>query len=215
MGRLAGTHSKDAVADGGGTWNNCEQMITVTSRILVYAVLALASLNLLAQERLNKMLWVLQEPDAVVEYDPATFAPRQTQKIPPEIFKSAQDLQINRKGQMLFLPATVRESDGFVHENTEREFWFWDGASGKFMERPITKTTTPSAANKLQETAVPRCFLSTAGTHLFWFENRKKTIMTQDLGQEMSVNTTFRAWQTDLSGQQRQEIAYQDFPPCK
>ena len=88
MGRLAGTHSKDAVADGGGTWNNCEQMITVTSRILVYAVLALASLNLLAQERLNKMLWVLQEPDAVVEYDPATFAPRQTQKIPPEILTS-------------------------------------------------------------------------------------------------------------------------------
>jgi len=177
--------------------------------------MVLASVHLLAQEQPNKRLWVLQEPDAVVEYDPATFAPRQTQKIPPEIFKSPQDLQVNRKGQMLFLPATVRESDGFVHENTEREFWFWDGASGRFMERPITKTTTPSAANKLLETAVPRCFLSTDGTHLFWFENRKKTIMMQDLGQELSVNTTFRAWQTDLSGQQAQEIASQSFPPCK
>jgi len=62
---------------------------------------------------------------------------------------------------------------------------------------------------------VPRCFLSTDGTHLFWFENRKKTIMTQDLGQELSVATTFRAWDTDLSGQQPQEIASQAFPPCK
>jgi len=183
--------------------------------MLAHVALALASLNLLAQEQLNKRLWVLQEPDAIVEYDPATFASRQTQKIPPEIFKSPQDLQMNRKGQMLFLPATVREPDGFVHENTGREFWFWDGASGRLMERPITKTTTPSAANKLVETAVPRCFLSNDGTHLFWFENRKKTLMTQDLGQDMSVNTTFRAWQTDLSGQQTQEIASRAFPPCK
>ena len=168
------------LAAGSGTI--CKQMITITSRMLAPAALALASLNLLAQEQLNKRLWVLQEPDAVVEYDPATFAPRQTQKIPPEILKSPQDLQMNRKGQMLFLPATVRESDGLVHENLEREFWFWDGASGRFMERPITKTTMPSAANKLVETAVPRCFLSNDGTHLFWFENRKKTLMTQDLG---------------------------------
>ena len=201
------------MAAGSGTI--CKPMITITSRMLAHAALALASLNLLAQEQLNKRLWVLQEPAVVVEYDPATFAPRQTQKIPPEIFKSPQDLQMNRKGQMLFLPATVHESDGFVHENTEREFWFWDGASGRFMERPIINTTTPSAANKLVETAVPRCFLSNDGSHLFWFENRKKTLMTQDLGQEMSVNTTFRAWQTDLSGQQAQEIASQSFPPCK
>jgi len=201
------------LAAGSGTI--CKKMITITSRMLAHVALALASLNLLAQEQLNKRLWVLQEPDAIVEYDPATFAPRQTQKIPPEIFKSPQDLQMNRKGQMLFLPATVREPDGFVHENTGREFWFWDGASGRLMERPITKTTTPSAANKLVETAVPRCFLSNDGTHLFWFENRKKTLMTQDLGQDMSVNTTFRAWQTDLSGQQTQEIASRAFPPCK
>jgi len=201
------------LAAGSGTI--CKQMTTVTSRMLAHVALALASLNLLAQEQLNKRLWVLQEPDAVVEYDPATFVLRQVQKIPPEIFKSPQDLQMNRKGQMLFLPATVRESDGFVHENFERKFWFWDGASGRFMERPIIKTTTPSAANKLVETAVPRCFLSNDGTHLFWFENRKKTLMTQDLGQDMSVNMTFRAWRTDLSGQQTQEIASQAFPPCK
>jgi hypothetical protein len=193
----------------------CKQMISITSRMLALAALALASVNLLAQQQLNKRLWVLQEPNAVVEYDPATFAPRQTQKIPHEIFKSPQDLQMNRKGQMLFLPATVHESDGLVHENTEREFWFWDGTSGRFIERQITKNTTPRAANKLLETAVPRCFLSKDGTQLFWFENRKKTLMTQDLGQEMSVNTSFHAWQTDLSGQQRQEIASQAFPPCK
>src|SRR5207245_5675926 len=112
------------MAAGSGTI--CKQMISITSRMLAHAALALASMNLLAQNQPNKRLWVLQEPDAVVEYDPATFAPRQTQKIPHETFKSPQDLQMNRKGQMLFLPDTVRESDGLIHENTERAFWFWD-----------------------------------------------------------------------------------------
>lgn len=197
------------MAAGSGTIR--EQMIKMTSRMLAPAVLALASLNLLAQDQPNNRLWVLQETDAVVEYDPATFNLRQTQKIPPEIFKSPQDLQVNREGQMLFLPTTVRESDGFVHENTERKFWFWDGASSRFTERLITKTITPSGTNKLQETAMPRCFLSKDGAHLFWFENRKKTLITPDLGQEMLVNTTFRGWQTDLSGQQPQETASQAF----
>jgi len=155
------------MAAGSGTI--CKPMITITSRMLAHAALALASLNLLAQEQLNKRLWVLQGPAVVVEYDPATFAPRQTQKIPPEIFKSPQDLQMNRKGQMLFLPATVHESDGFVHENTEREFWFWDGASGRFMERPIIKTTTPSAANKKFA-----CRTQAKPTQAHWCRSRRR-----------------------------------------
>jgi hypothetical protein len=171
-------------------------MIALNSSMLA-AVLAFASVSLLAQDQPNKKLWVLREPGAIVEYDAATFAPRQTQKIPPEIFKSPQDLQINQKGQMLFLPGQVRESDGLVHEYTDSKFWFWDGRSGTSKHRPVSSSTTSSGTNKLVETAMPRCFLSTDGTHLFWFENRTKTLMPPDLSLELSVSTTFRAWQTD------------------
>ena len=189
-------------------------MIARNSSMLT-AVLAFASVSLLAQDQPNKKLWVLQEPGAIVEYDAATFAPRQTQKIPPEIFKSPQDLQINQKGQMLFLPGQVRESDGLVHEYTDSKFWFWDGRSGTSMHRPESRSTASSGTNKLVETAMPRCFLSTDGTHLFWFENRTKTLMPPDLSLDLSVSTTFRAWQTDLSGGQQEEITSDPLPTCK
>lgn len=182
---------------------------------MLAAVLAFASVSLLAQDRPNKKLWVLQEPGAIVEYDAATFAPRQTQKIPLEIFKSPQDLQINQKGQMLFLPGQVRESDGLVHEYTDSKFWFWDGRSGTSMHRPVSRSITSSGTNKLVETAMPRCFLSTDGTHLFWFENRMKTLMPPDLSLDLSVSTTFRAWQTNLSGGQAEEITSHSLPTCK
>lgn|SRR5579863_721478 len=76
-------------------------MIALKSSMFAYAALAFTSVSLLAQEQPNKRLWVLQEPGAIVEYDAATFAPKQTQKIPLEIFRAPQDLQINQKGQML------------------------------------------------------------------------------------------------------------------
>jgi hypothetical protein len=183
--------------------------------MLAYAVLAFASVSLLAQDQPNKRLWVLQEPGAIVEYDASTFAPRQTVKIPPEIFRSPQDLQINQKGQMLFLPGQVRESDGLVHEYTDSKFWFWDGHSEKSMHRPVSSSTTSSGTNKLVETAMPRCFLSTDGTHLVWFENRMKTLMPPDLSLDLSVSTTFRAWQTDLSGGRPEEITSNSLPTCK
>ena len=116
---------------------------------------------------------------------------------------------------MLFLPSQMRESDGLVHEYTDSRFWFWDGSSGTSMHRPVSRSTTSSGMNKLVETAVPRCFLSTDGTHLFWFENRMKTLMPPDLSVDLSVSTTFRAWQTDLSGGRPEEITSDSLPTCK
>ncbi|MGH7782268.1 MAG: hypothetical protein ACRD59_09475 [Candidatus Acidiferrales bacterium] len=189
-------------------------MIGHNSSILA-AVLAFTSVALLAQDQPNKRLWVLQKPGAIVEYDAATFAPRRTQKIPAEIFKSPQDLQINQQGQMLFLPGQVQESGGLVHEYTDSKFWFWDGSSGTSMHRPLSRSTTSSGTNKLVETAMPRCYLSKDGTHLFWFENRMKKLMPPDLGVDLSVNTTFRGWQTDLSGGQPEKITSESLPTCK
>jgi hypothetical protein len=93
--------------------------------------------------------------------------------------------------------------------------WFWDGSSAKFLNRTITNTHVPSGGNVLVSSAKPRCFLSANGAHLFWFENRLQTLQTPDMGQDLSINTTFRAWQTDLSGEHPEDIATYAFAPCK
>ena len=177
--------------------------------------LSLLCLCWLAHAQPGKRLWVLQEPDGIVEYDSGTFALRSSHKVPAEVFQSPQDLQINGKGQMLFLPAMVREPDGLVHESSSPRIWFWDGTSAKFLNRTITNTHAPSSGNVLVSSARPRCFLSANGAHLFWFENRLQTLQTPDMGQDISVNTTFHAWQTDLSGEHPEDIATYTFAPCK
>ncbi len=177
--------------------------------------LCLLCLSLLANAQSGKRLWVLQAPNGIVEYDPSTFVLKSSRQVPPEIFQSPQDLQINAKGQMLFLPATVREPDGLVHESSNPKVWFWDGLSATFLNRTITNTHVPGSGNVLVSSAKPRCFLSANGAHLFWFENRFKTLQTPDMGQDVSITTIFHAWQTDLSGEHPEDIATHAFAPCK
>ena len=177
--------------------------------------LSLLCLSLLANAQSGKRLWVLQEPNGVAEYDPSTFVLRSSQQVPAEIFQSPQDLQMNGKGQMLFLRAMVREPDGLVHESSTPKVWFWDGSSAKFLNRRVTTTHAPSGGNVLVSSARPRCFLSANGAHLFWFENRHETLQTPDLGEDISINTIFHAWQTDLSGEHAEDIATYTFAPCQ
>src|SRR6266436_877779 len=54
----------------------------------------------------GRRLWVLEEPESIVEYDPATFAPKPAIKVPEDVLKAARILQINHRGQMLFAPNT-------------------------------------------------------------------------------------------------------------
>ncbi len=185
-----------------------------SSRVSKFA-LSVLCLSVLAYGQTGKRLWVLQAPNEIAEYDPGTLAHKNSHRLPAEVFESPQDLQINGKGQMLFLPATVREPDGLVHESSNPNVWFWDGSSERLLNRPITDTHVPTGGNVLVVSARPRCFLSTNGDHLFWFENRFKTLQTPEMGQDISVNTTFRAWQTDLSGGHPEDIASYSFAPCK
>ena len=64
------------------------------------AVVCLATLTSAQSQR----LWLLTEPNSIVEYDPSTFAAKQSVTVPSEVLKAARILQINRKGQMLFAP---------------------------------------------------------------------------------------------------------------
>ena len=185
------------------------------SKTMSKLAVSLLCLSLLANAQSGKRLWVLQEPNGIVEYDPSTFVLRSSHQVPTEIFQSPQDLQINGKGQMLFLPANVREPDGLVHESSNPRVWFWDGSSARFLSRTITNTHVSNGENVLVSSAKPRCFLSANGAHLFWFENRLKTLQTSDMGQDISITTIFHAWQTDLSGEHPEDIATYNFPPCK
>src|ERR1039458_10284722 len=54
---------------------------------------------LFAQE---KRLWVLRAPGEMAEYDPATFAAKQTVKVPAEAVQSPENISVNRLGQILF-----------------------------------------------------------------------------------------------------------------
>jgi hypothetical protein len=190
-------------------------MTTRPSKMMSKMALSLLCLSLSANAQPGKRLWVLQEPNGIVEYDPTTFVLRSSHQVPAEVFQSPQDLQINGKGQMLFLPATVREPDGLVHESSNPRVWFWDGSSAKFLISTITNTHFPSGGNVLVSSAKPRCFLSANDTHLFWFENRLQIMQTPDMGQDISINTIFHAWQTDLSGEHPEDIATYAFAPCK
>src|SRR5258708_24583633 len=190
-------------------------MATPASNTISKVALSLLFLNSLADAQSGKRLWVLQAPNGIAEYDPGTFAVKNPPPVPDEVFQSPQDLQINGKGQMLFLPATVREPDGLVHESSNPTAWFWDGSAARVLKRTITNTHVPSGGNVLVTSAKPRCFLSANGEHLFWFENRFKTLQTPDMGQDISIDTTFHAWQTELAGGNPVDIAGYTFSAWK
>ena len=52
----------------------------------------------------TKRLWVLNGTGGMVEYDSATFTPKQTVKAPPALAKSPGAVEVNRVGQILFEP---------------------------------------------------------------------------------------------------------------
>ena len=63
--------------------------------LLVTCGLLLLTASSLAQ---GKRLWVLRSPGEMVEYDPATFAAKQTVKVPAEAMKSPESVRVNRAG---------------------------------------------------------------------------------------------------------------------
>ncbi len=64
--------------------------------LLVTCGLLLLTASSLAQ---GKRLWVLRSPGEMVEYDPATFAVKQTVKVPAEAMKSPESIWVNRAGR--------------------------------------------------------------------------------------------------------------------
>src|SRR5215470_14594824 len=108
-------------------------------RMLKYLSCATVGILLVAPAAAQRRLWILTQPDLIVEYDPATFAPKRTLKIPAEVLKIPRILQINHKGQMLFAPNNDDPSPD-VGKNGER-FWLFDGQSATMLGRGMVRIT--------------------------------------------------------------------------
>jgi hypothetical protein len=156
-------------------------------------------------------LWILHGSNEVTEYDPTSFAPIQTLRVPSDAVKNPRALSINGKGQMLFVP-DLNIDDAVAGEG---KIWFWDGRSATLLNRGVikTKTRVEGVTRGVRE-AIPQCFLSENGIGLYWFVNEFNKL-TQDDGLESSVSTVFRVWQTDPAGRQSAQIANFSFAPCE
>jgi hypothetical protein len=55
--------------------------------------------------------------------------------------------------------------------------------------------------------------LSADGGHLFWFANQARRLQREEV--DLSTATTWQAWQTDLTGAGREELATSKFPDCR
>jgi len=175
---------------------------------VVVALWACLSMQAMAQ---TARIWVIKEPGSMVEYDAATFAPRQTIPLPVEVPRAPAVLQANAQGQMLFAPNPDDPSPD-VGKAGER-IWFWDGKTATDLKRGFLRTTSMTGSNQRVVESSPSVLLSSDGVHLYWFTNQFSRLERDNV--ELAVTTTFSAWQTDLTGQQRKEITSVDLPECR
>lgn len=185
-------------------------------KITLGTALLTLGMSALLGAQTGKRLWVLEAPDKIVEYDPATFAPKQSLALPPEILRSPENLAINHQGQMLYVPSQPGAGAG---AGQHARIWLWNGHAGAFLDRGVIHETTPAGPNFSEVEAVPQTVLSADGARLFWLVNRFERLEQKDSAEseaalDLSVRTTFRAWHTDLRGGTQTEVATFSFPPC-
>lgn len=177
-------------------------------RRLILGVLVLTA-PLLGQ---GTRLWVLRSPGEMVEYDSATFAVKQTVKVPTEAAQSPENISVNRLGQILFVtpvPLPLSEEDA----TSAHKAWLWNGSSVATIDLGLKRDTTSAGSNQAvaELSAVP--YLSMDGGHLFWFANQARRLQRE--GVDLSTATTWHAWRTDLNGAGREDLAESKFPDCR
>lgn len=159
----------------------------------------------------SKRLWLLRAPGEAVEYDAATFAEKQTVKVPADAVASPQNFSINRLGQMLFAaPVSLPLPDSDLA--AERKVWFWDGRTATTLSRDIARTTSTTGSNLAITESAPVPYLSANGAHLYWFSNQARRLQRD--GVDLSTKTTWLSWRTDLAGAGREDVASMTLPDC-
>jgi hypothetical protein len=175
---------------------------------LISALLLLPS-PLVAQ---SPRLWVLRAPGEMVEYDAKSFAPKQTVKVPAEALKTPASLQVNRLGQMLFAPAVslpLAEDDA----EAPHKVWIWNGHAPTTIDLGLKRTVEDRGSNKEIAELAPAVFLTADGNHLFWSGNDARRLEREEV--DLSTATKWQAWQTDLGGGGRQDLASAKLPDCR
>jgi hypothetical protein len=176
--------------------------------IPVLALVLVLAASLAAQ---SKRLWVLRPPGEMAEYDPATFAAKQTVKTPAEATSSPLSFSVNHLGQMLFAgPVSLPLMEGDLA--AEQKVWFWDGHTATTLTREVARSTATAGSNLSITESAPVPYLSEDGAHLYWFSNQARRLQRD--GVDLSTRTTWQSWQTDLSGTGRQDVASIALPDC-
>jgi hypothetical protein len=160
----------------------------------------------------GRRLWVLRSPGEMVEYDPTTFAVKQTVKVPAEALQSPLGLSVNHLGQMLFVPI-VNLPLGEEDMKSEHKVWLWDGRAASTLDQGVKREVAATGSNQAITEAAPTARLSVNGTHLFWFANEARRLQRD--GVDLSTTTTWQAWRTDLGGGARDDLATVRLPECK
>ncbi len=157
-------------------------------------------------------LWVLRAPGEMAEYDPATFAPKQVVKVPAEAVQSPENVSVNRLGQILFeTPVSLPLSEDDA--KSTHKIWFWNGHSAATIDQGLKRDLTAAGSNRAIAESSPVAYLAADGAHLFWFSNEARRLQRE--GVDLSTTTSWEAWQTDLSGAGRQDLATSKFPDCR
>jgi len=178
------------------------------SRLTATTIFLLLASSALAQ---GKRLWVLRPSADMVEYDPATFAVKQTIKLPAEALQSPQSIAVNRQGQVLFAPALslpLVDTDLASPHN----LWLWNGHEAKTMDLGLRHEVGETGSNQLVTETAPAAFLAADGSRLYWFANEERRLQREDV--DLTVTTTWRAWSTDLNGTGREDLVSLKFPEC-
>jgi hypothetical protein len=140
-------------------------------------------------------LWVLQQPDSIVEYDVATFSPRRTLRIPRRVIEHPEHLTVNARGQIAFLPPVSGSGDPAM------PVWVWDGRDAREWDAAtgsVAATGTPD--KRLLLDTRRQWFLSAGGDALFLFEQHVEKRLDDRSGVDRSVRSRARLLRTDLAG---------------
>jgi hypothetical protein len=172
----------------------------------VVLALAMAVLASRAHAEAPKALWVLQEPDRIVEYDPGTFAARRTLAVPRRLLEHPEFLSVNTRGQMVFVPPRGTEWTTGELATARDRAWFWDGQQAKEwkLEEPKARDGSPGRPTVTESSR--QWFLSAGGESAVWFETTFEKVV-HDAGGEREVRATARIWRTDIGGENPERIA--------
>lgn len=158
-------------------------------------------------------VWLV-ESEQIVEYDPSTWNVVRRIEIPENIFRNPDRLQISRSGAMIFSPGPSTMSGGSNNSSEPGKAWIWDGQTSSSLDLGCKREIISSVeCRESVHESCPRIALSSDGQKLFWFANEFETVKQVD-GPDISVSTTFRVRQTDLSGSDPVQLVNFSFPSC-